>query len=78
MVHGAILPSPLVIGDWCVGSHGQISPFGRSPELHDTTVDKLVGPYIFVVYHDAQVYTVYLVSIKERTSGTTAAKRIRG
>ena len=39
--------------------------------LFDSTVENLADPFIFVTYHDAQVYPEYLVKFK-KTSGLHA------
>ena len=47
----------LVVGDWCKGTNGQLTPEAKkgTMELFDTTVDNVRSPSIFVAYHDAQV-----------------------
>lgn len=57
----------VVVGDWCKGSYGQLTPNskpGNQFDLFDSTVDDAASPSIFVVYHDAQAYPDYLVSFK--------------
>eukprot|EP01047_Picozoa_sp_COSAG01_P060342 COSAG01_NODE_7385_length_3229_cov_9.246645_1_plen_125_part_00 len=56
-----------VVGDWCLGRSGALTPDTKpgSLELFDTTVDDVDNPSIFVAYHDAQAYPEYLVSFKQ-------------
>ena len=57
----------VAVGDWCEGHHGQLTPDTKPRngfELFDSTVDNIIHPSIFVVYHDAQAYPEYLVSFK--------------
>ncbi|CAB9519745.1 polymerase 14 [Seminavis robusta] len=57
----------VAVGDWCQGTNGQLTPDPkpRNPlELFDSTVDNVLDPSIFVVYHDAQAYPDYLVSFQ--------------
>jgi ABC-type branched-subunit amino acid transport system substrate-binding protein/type II secretory pathway pseudopilin PulG len=59
----------VVVGDWCGGTNGQLTPDAKphSPlELFDSTVDNVRNPSIFVVYHDSQAYPEYLISFTRR------------
>jgi hypothetical protein len=57
----------VVVGDWCKGNNGALTPDTKpkSLELFDTTVDTVHKPSIFVAYHDAQAYPEYLISFKQ-------------
>jgi len=57
----------VVVGDWCAGKSGALTPDTKpnSLELFDTTVDSICEPSIFVAYHDAQAYPEYIVSFKK-------------
>jgi Poly(ADP-ribose) polymerase catalytic domain. len=57
----------VVVGDWCQGTNGALTPDTKpgSLELFDTTVDNERSPSIFVAYHDAQAYPEYLISFKQ-------------
>ena len=59
----------VVVGDWCRGKDGQLTPDakpGNELELFDSTVDNVNNPSLWVVYHDAQAYPEYLVSFKRK------------
>lgn len=57
----------VVVGDWCRGTNGQLTPAPKPHsqlELFDSTVDNIQNPSIFVIFHDAQAFPEYLVSFK--------------
>ena len=57
----------VAVGDWCMGKRDQLTPDskpGKTNELFDSTVDDIVNPSIFAVYHDTQAYPEYLVTFK--------------
>ena len=59
----------VVVGDWCRGTNGQLTPDPKPHsqlELFDSTVDNVHNPSIFVVYHDSQAYPEYLISFTRR------------
>eukprot|EP00538_Stauroneis_constricta_P000233 CAMPEP_0119552200 /NCGR_PEP_ID=MMETSP1352-20130426/5261_1 /TAXON_ID=265584 /ORGANISM="Stauroneis constricta, Strain CCMP1120" /LENGTH=1034 /DNA_ID=CAMNT_0007598393 /DNA_START=93 /DNA_END=3197 /DNA_ORIENTATION=- len=59
----------VVVGDWCQGKEGQLTPDAKPHnqlELFDSTVDNVLNPSIFVVYHDAQAYPEYLISFRRK------------
>lgn len=59
----------VVVGDFCVGKPGQLTPDPKPDnplELYDSTVNNLASPRIFVVYHDAQSFPEYLVSFRPK------------
>jgi hypothetical protein len=59
----------VVVGDWCRGTNGQLTPDPKPHsqlELFDSTVDNVRNPSIFVVYHDSQAYPEYLISFTRR------------
>lgn len=65
----------VAVGDWCKGTHGQLTPNPKphnNLELFDTTVDNERNPSVFVVYHDAQAYPDYVVSFKDINVEKTA------
>jgi poly [ADP-ribose] polymerase 10/14/15 len=58
----------VVVGSYCKGIKDALAPDARDGKggtlLHDTTVDAVKDPSIFVTYHDAQAYPDYLVYFK--------------
>jgi poly [ADP-ribose] polymerase 10/14/15 len=60
----------VVVGDFCVGNDTMNVPPplpGTSNLcLYDSTVNRLNQPILYVVYHDAQAYPEYLITIRRR------------
>ena len=60
----------VVVGDFCVGNDTMKVPPplpGTSNLwLYDSTVNRLNQPSMHVVYHDAQAYPEYLITIRRR------------
>ncbi|KAL3863200.1 hypothetical protein ACJMK2_004966 [Sinanodonta woodiana] len=59
--------SKVLTGKYAVGTKGMRVPPplvpGR-PELHDSVVDDIKTPFIFVIFHDTQAYPEYLITFK--------------
>ena len=56
----------VVVGEFCQGRHGALTPDERSAHvLHDSTVNDIASPSIFVTYHDAQAYPAYLIKFSQ-------------
>ncbi len=60
----------VVVGDFCVGNNTMRVPPplpGTSNLLlYDSTVDQLKQPSMHMIYHDAQAYPEYLITIRRR------------
>lgn len=59
----------VVVGDFCVGNDKmKVAPPlpGTSHSQYDSTVDRLNEPSMHVIYHDAQAYPEYLITIRRR------------
>ena len=59
----------VVVGDFCVGNDKMKVPPplpGTSDSQYDSTVDRLNEPSMHVIYHDAQAYPEYLITIRRR------------
>jgi poly [ADP-ribose] polymerase 10/14/15 len=60
----------VVVGDFCVGNDTMTvpPPVPRTSNLlpYDSTVNRLNQPSMYVIYHDAQAYPEYLITIRRR------------
>ena len=58
----------VLAGEFCKGDSSMRMPPPQSSEsdllLYDSTVDRLEQPSMHVVYHDAQAYPEYLLTIR--------------
>lgn len=60
----------VLTGESCLGRSGQLVPdvYDRATgRLHDTTVDQLPNPDIYVTYQDAQAFPEYLIEFDMRS-----------
>jgi len=56
------------VGKYALGTDSMVAPpprTDREHQLHDSTVNHVSKPTIFVTYHDAQAYPEYLVTFSE-------------
>jgi poly [ADP-ribose] polymerase 10/14/15 len=60
----------VVVGDFCVGDDTMNVPpplpGNSNLLLYDSTVNRLNQPAMHVIYHDAQAYPEYLITIRRR------------
>lgn len=57
----------VLTGSYCTGSSSMVVPPINpiSNEKFDSVVNSLIGPSIFVVFKDASVYPIYIISYKK-------------
>ncbi|KAK3606050.1 hypothetical protein CHS0354_006395 [Potamilus streckersoni] len=57
----------VLTGKYDIGAQGMRVPpplISGQPELHDSVVDDVNKPFIFVIFHDTQAYPEYLITFK--------------
>ncbi|KAK3606051.1 hypothetical protein CHS0354_006396 [Potamilus streckersoni] len=57
----------VLTGKYAKGAQGMCVPpplVSGQPELHDSVVDDVNNPFIFVIFHDTQAYPEYLITFK--------------